>query len=276
VSSKAIIAILSKTRPIARMVLLLSQSVFSCGQCKRRGSEQANELAPLHLDDPAQDYAEYSRSAPCIAAKAGTLLSALGQECPIGPSAETTRLFSSILAACVASGGGQNGNRVNAANFFGSIFRDPVADLETHCNKIATASPGNVQQIAQIMLQMLVEYYRDVRWQALLSFLAAFVLELIAVVLFFMASHKAINHEIDSATVMALSGAGVQIMTAVVFYFYAQSARQFAGFHICLDRTNRFLLANAILENLPEGPDRNAKRGEVVTTVLNASMPTLS
>jgi hypothetical protein len=48
VSSKAIIAILSKTRPIARMVLL--QSIFSCGQCKRRSggaAEQANELAPL-------------------------------------------------------------------------------------------------------------------------------------------------------------------------------------------------------------------------------------
>src|SRR5262245_17078554 len=75
VSSKAIIAILSKTRPIARM--LFSLSTFSCGQCKRRGggAEQANERAPLHLDDP-KDYAEYSRSA----AKAGTLLSALGQK----------------------------------------------------------------------------------------------------------------------------------------------------------------------------------------------------
>ena len=29
---------------------------------------------------PLKDYAEYSRSAPCIAAKAGTLFSALGQE----------------------------------------------------------------------------------------------------------------------------------------------------------------------------------------------------
>src|SRR5215470_20066319 len=77
VSSKAIIAILSKTRPIARMVFLPVR--LSCGQCKRRGggaAEQANELAPLHLDEPKpKDYAEYSRSAPCIAAKAGTLLS---------------------------------------------------------------------------------------------------------------------------------------------------------------------------------------------------------
>jgi hypothetical protein len=58
-----------------------SPSVFSCGQCKRRGgvaAEQANELAPLHLDDPRpKDYAEYSRSKPRIAAKAG-------RSCPVG------------------------------------------------------------------------------------------------------------------------------------------------------------------------------------------------
>src|SRR5262249_36448416 len=54
-----------------------SQSVFSCGQCKRRGgvaAEHAHELAPLLLDDPkAKDHADYSRSKPCIAAKAGRL-----------------------------------------------------------------------------------------------------------------------------------------------------------------------------------------------------------
>src|SRR5262245_49145968 len=80
VSSKAIIAILSKTRPIARMVLLPVRLFVRPMQKRGDGAaEQANELAPLHLDDP-KDYAEYSRSAPCIAAKAGTLLSALGQK----------------------------------------------------------------------------------------------------------------------------------------------------------------------------------------------------
>src|SRR5262249_30584614 len=64
VSSKAIIAILSKTRPIARMVFLPVR--LSCGQCKRRGgvaAEQANELAPLHLDDLS------ARTMPSIAGR---------------------------------------------------------------------------------------------------------------------------------------------------------------------------------------------------------------
>src|SRR5215469_8967344 len=52
VSSKAIIAILSKTRPIARMVLLPVR-LFVRPMQRRGGAaaEQANELAPLHLDD---------------------------------------------------------------------------------------------------------------------------------------------------------------------------------------------------------------------------------
>src|SRR5262249_29008997 len=58
-----------------------SQSGFWCRQCKRRGgvaAEQANELGPLHLDDSKpKDHAEYSRSKPCIAAKAG-------RSCPVG------------------------------------------------------------------------------------------------------------------------------------------------------------------------------------------------
>src|SRR5215813_2552396 len=57
---------------------------LSCRQCKRRGrvaAEQANELAPLHLDDPKpKDYAEYSRSKPCIAAKARRRITALQPE----------------------------------------------------------------------------------------------------------------------------------------------------------------------------------------------------
>src|SRR6516225_5066369 len=78
VSSKAIIAILSKTRPIARMVLLpVRLFVRPMQKARRRAAEQANELAPLHLDDSEpKDYAEYSRSKPWIAAKAG-------RSCPV-------------------------------------------------------------------------------------------------------------------------------------------------------------------------------------------------
>jgi hypothetical protein len=64
-------------------------------------------------------------------------------------------------------------------------------------------------------------------------------------------------------------------MTGVVFYLYSQSSKQFGGFHVCLERTNRFVLANAMVEHLPEA-ERALRRSEVITAVLNAPMLTLA
>jgi hypothetical protein len=80
---------------------------------------------------------------------------------------------------------------------------------------------------------------------------------------------------IQTAVFSAIAGFLIQLMTVVVFSLYSQSARQFAGFHICLERTHRFLLSNAILDHLPD-PERAAKRAELVTVVFNAPMLTLS
>jgi hypothetical protein len=151
-----------------------------------------------------------------------------------------------------------------------------VESLQKHCDEIARASPDNVHRIASLMQKMIIEYYQDVRRQALLAFFAALGLEVVAVVFFFVAALAAVGGGVSGTTTLsAISGFLIQVMTAIVFYLYSQSARQFAGFHICLERTNRFLLANSMVEHLPE-PDRNAKRAEVITTVLNAPMLTLA
>jgi len=150
-----------------------------------------------------------------------------------------------------------------------------IQSLKAHCAKIARMSPDNVQEIASILQNMIVAYYQDVRRQALLAFFAAFGLEIVAVLFFFYAASIAMRDgDIKSAALSATSGFLIQVMTGVVFYLYSQSARQFAGFHICLERTNRFLLANAMVEHLPEA-EKISKRAEVITTVLNAPMLTL-
>jgi len=151
----------------------------------------------------------------------------------------------------------------------------PIDALMRHCEEIARTSPDDVQQLASIMQIMIISYYKSVRLQALLAFFAAFILEIVAVVFFFYSASLTMNGRIENGVLAATSGFLIQIMTAIVFYLYSQSARQFGGFHICLERTNRFLLANAMTEHLPEA-DRAAKRAEVITTILNAPMLTLS
>jgi hypothetical protein len=148
--------------------------------------------------------------------------------------------------------------------------------LMEKCKEIAKISPDNVQEIASMLQRMIVDYYKDARWQALSAFIAALILEIVAVVFFIYAVYMSVTHDPPTngpATLSVIAGLLIQVMTGVVFYLYAQSARQFAGFHICLERTNRFLLANAMVEHLPE-PERASKRAEVITAVLNAPMLT--
>jgi hypothetical protein len=157
-----------------------------------------------------------------------------------------------------------------------ALFRlDTVELLEKHCDEIAAISPGSVQAIASLMQNMIVLYYQDVRRQDLFAFFAALGLEIVAVIFFFRAASAAMGGSIEIAALTAISGFLVQVMTGIVFYLYSQSARQFAGFHICLERTNRFLLADAMVGHLPEA-EQSLKRAEVITTVLNAPMLTLA
>src|SRR5258705_11264582 len=96
--------------------------------------------------------------------------------------------------------------------------------------------PSNgVQQIASVLQKMIVSYYQDVRRQALLAFSAALALEVVAVIFFVYAASLTMNgNDQKKATLCAVAGLLIQVMTGIVFFLYSQSAKQFGGFHICL------------------------------------------
>jgi len=149
-----------------------------------------------------------------------------------------------------------------------------IEALLKECDKLAEASCEDAQKYASVLQKLAVYYYEDVRWQALLAFFAAFILEIVAVGFFFWAGIRAINDGLEAALFSSVSGLLIQFMTAIVFYLYSQSSSQFGGFHICLERTNRFLMANAMAEQIQDEDKRNSKRGEVITAMLNAPMLT--
>ena len=110
----------------------------------------------------------------------------------------------------------------------------------------------------------------------MLAFSAALALEVVAVIFFVYAASLTMNgNDQKKATLCAVAGLLIQVMTGIVFFLYSQSAKQFGGFHICLERTNRFLLANAMVERLPDS-EQVPKRAEVITAVLNTPMLTMS
>jgi hypothetical protein len=123
------------------------------------------------------------------------------------------------------------------------------------------------------MQQMSLHYYADVRRQAQQSFVSALVAALIGMLFFLFAASYGMEQD-KTAWIGVIAGALIQVISAINFYLYGKASRQFATFHICLERTNRYLLANTLCENL-QMPLRDQVRHELIQVISNAPMLTL-
>jgi hypothetical protein len=147
--------------------------------------------------------------------------------------------------------------------------------LLKNCEEIATAQPGDTHAIASVLQQMMVRYYEDVRKQAMQSFWSALGAAGIGMLFFLYAIWQTMSHGVSGSSWIGIAaGALTQFISGVNFYLYFKASRQFASFHICLERTNRFLLASTIAETL-DGPARNEVRRALVDTIAAAPMLTL-
>lgn len=150
-----------------------------------------------------------------------------------------------------------------------------LADLATDCNQIAVAQPGDTNRIASLLQSMMLRYYQDVRSQALQSFWSALGAAVVGLAFFVYGTAQAMTDEGQLRSVVGvLAGALSQFIAGVNFYLYFKASRQFASFHICLERTNRFLLANTMCENL-EPPARDETRQKLIDIIATAPMLTL-
>jgi len=149
----------------------------------------------------------------------------------------------------------------------------PLEELERECKEVATIQPGNVNRIASLMQQMSLHYYTDVRRQAQQSFRSALAAAVIGAMFFIFAAWNVMERR-ETVLVGVVAGALTQVISGINFYLYGRASRQFASFHICLERTNRYLLANTLCENL-EPPLRDQVRHELIDVISKAPMLTL-
>jgi hypothetical protein len=149
--------------------------------------------------------------------------------------------------------------------------------LKKNCNAIAKAEPGNVQHITSLLQRMIVNYYGDVRRQAQQSFYSALGAAFLGTALFVYGEWLAMRpgDAGKSVNISLVAGALVQVISGINFYLYAKASRQFGAFHICLERTNRFLLAHNFCENLKAEAKKDQLRAELVCIVANAPMLTM-
>src|ERR1051325_10217816 len=132
----------------------------------------------------------------------------------------------------------------DTAQVFGSTAtRAPAAsvkELFKQCDAIARADRGDTNAIAALLQKMIITYYGDVRKQSMMTFWAALVAAVTGLLFFLYAIHLAMETKAWQSSIIGLvGGALAQFISGVNFFLYFRAARQFASFHICLERTNR-------------------------------------
>jgi hypothetical protein len=154
-------------------------------------------------------------------------------------------------------------------------MRPPAPSLEElhdRCRQLAEAPIGDTRQFACLFSGMNLRYYSDVLSQARNSFWFALAAAMVGVAFFvFAAEQMYVRH--DKAWIGLIAGSLLQVISGTGFYLYGKASAQFATFHICLDRANRFVLANTICESLGDSI-KDTERSYLVRAITDAVLLT--
>ena len=156
-----------------------------------------------------------------------------------------------------------------------SEIKKPLEAIKKNCEELAQIKPGNTNEMVAKLQEMILNYYRDARRQAQQSFYSALAAATIGILFFVYAAWLNMQSHDTSSKISWIAGALIQVISGINFFLYSKASRQFSSFHICLERTNRFLLANTLCDNIGCTIKRDSTRQEIIETILTAPMLTL-
>jgi len=163
-------------------------------------------------------------------------------------------------------------------------------EAEKHCEELGFAldNDKNIGKTVDNVQKLILRYYNDVRDQATLSFRSAkrmaisgFILLVVTVVyVIFMDLMRHIPASwftdkqggMNVGAVGLISGAVMEFIAGTQFLMHGRTARQFGAFHICLERTHRYLLAYKIAGQIKD--DKDGTLEKIVCIMANAPMIT--
>lgn len=142
-------------------------------------------------------------------------------------------------------------------------------------DRLSQAETSDVQEIAASQIQLLLSYYRLVLDQAKKSFRWALIAAGIGLAFFLAAVGFIIYRNAEGAAIISVvSGALVEVISAINFYLYSKTSGHLTDFHGKLESTQRYLLANSICESLDE-PHKQAARLELVRAIAQIGLSTV-
>lgn len=176
-------------------------------------------------------------------------------------------------------------NRLSSSNRAGSLLGVDVSTKKYSLDEsLATADINDIEVVASAQINSLVKFYNLALKQSQASFNLAVIASAIAV-MFFIASLSffLIKDSPDLARISLISGALIEVISAIVFYLYKKTSDQLAEYRGWLDSTQRFLLANRVCDNM-QGEEQQKVRAEIIRvfikdinhSVINPSLGTAS
>jgi hypothetical protein len=154
---------------------------------------------------------------------------------------------------------------------------------------MAAAVNGDVGTMVETVQKQILRYYTDVGKQSSESFEAAkrvarwgFWLvagTIVYVVIIDLLAHLEVgwfrvpSSGMNVGSIGLIGGAIVEVLAGVQFWLYGRATKQFGAFHICLERTHRYLLAYKIAEKINE-QNRDQTLEKIVCIMANAPMIT--
>src|SRR5579863_8431912 len=132
---------------------------------------------------------------------------------------------------------------------------------------------AETNQVGAALLELNKQYYNSVLEQARQSFTWALVAAIAGLFFFLGAVGFLLLRQPENISyVSVICGSIVEAISGLNFYLYGRAASQLKIFHIPLDRTQRFILANDICSSL--GEKKEETRAKLILTIAN--VPTLT
>jgi hypothetical protein len=155
------------------------------------------------------------------------------------------------------------------------VGNDPHFSNVQLCSSIATTDLEDTNRLYSHLQQQADGYYQAACSRARNSFWTAQVFAALGITYVGYIGYVCSTGSIATVNQAVFHGFAAVLVSAISslnFFLYKRSIRQFELFHVCLERLNRYLMANSVSANIEDKEKRETARAELVSTMANAPM----
>jgi hypothetical protein len=152
---------------------------------------------------------------------------------------------------------------------YGMLEPQPATQTPTQ-KLVAGLDPAKIQEVAAFQVAISETYYQTNLQHAQRLFRCALITAGAGLIFFLVAvALQLLQKPVNASWISLASGGVLAILSMLNFFLYGWVFNQSKAFHERLDRTQQYLLANSICENL-KGDDKQATQIELIRAMMHS------